>query len=264
MDALQTIVDLFSSLGTALVAALFIVIALILIWLIVRASRRGSGSMETAGKRARPNRYRPEPEAGQTHTPARGQAGSGRPVVAAAEPRAESKVGEEVRRTDASALDKGRPAVASEPEDSILHRHYEAELAAKKDALAHPYPTDSVLRRHYDTLHGLHLPGPTGAAPKTAASMAGAEKNDARKSSIIEQAVKKDARIADLPAVALRSESGSAEIQLPRDSVLKRHVISQLQAEIQAGLSPRPTDSVLRRHYDGMVQAKLESRLRGR
>lgn len=262
MDALQTIVDLFSSLGTTLVAALFIVIALILIWLIVRASRRGSDA-ETADKRARPNRYRPEPEAGQTHTPERGQAGSGRPAVVAAEPRAESPVGEEARRTDVSAPDKGSPAVASEPEDSILHRHYEAELAAKKDALAHPYPTDSVLRRHYDTLHGLHLPEPSGAAPKTAANFAGSEKSDARKSSIIEQAVKKDTRIADLPAVALRSESGPAEIPLPRDSVLKRHVISQLQAEIQADLSPRPTDSVLRRHYDSMVQAKLESRLRG-
>ncbi|AEF98998.1 hypothetical protein [Methylomonas methanica] len=263
MDVLQTIVNFFSSMGTTLVAVLFVLIALILIWLIVRASRRGSAS-ETADKSARPNRYRSEPEAHQTPVPAREQAGFGRTAVAAADSRAESPGGEDARRTEASESDKGRPAVASEPEDSILHRHYEAELAAKKEALAHPYPTDSVLRRHYDTLHGLHLPEPSGAAPKTAANLAAAEKSDARKSSIIEQAVKKDTQIADLPAVTLRSEYGSAEIQLPQDSVLKRHFISQLQAEVQAGLSPRPTDSVLRRHYDGLVQAKLESRLRGR
>lgn len=230
MDVLQTVMNFFSSMGTTLLAVLFVLIALILIWLIVRASRRGPHA-ETADKPTRPNRYRLEPEPHQSNTPAPAQAGSSQPTVAA------------------------------EPEDSVLHRHYETELAAKKEAASHPYPTDSVLRRHYDTEHRLHLPEPSGTAPKAAASAADSDKNLVRKSSIIEQAVKKDAQIADLPAEASRCEYAATDSRLPQDSVLKRHFISQLQAEVQADLPPRPTDSVLRRHYDALVQAKLQSRL---
>lgn len=249
MDVLQTVMNFFSSMGTTLLAVLFVLIALILIWLIVRASRRGPHA-ETADKPTRPNRYRLEPEPHQSNMPA---AAADSPVV--------SPAGEDVRGAAPSASDPSRPAVAPEPEDSVLHRHYETELAAKKDAAAHPYPTDSVLRRHYDTEHRLHLPEPSGTAPKAAASAADSDKNLVRKSSIIEQAVKKDAQIADLPAEASRCEYAATDSRLPQDSVLKRHFISQLQAEVQADLPPRPTDSVLRRHYDALVQGKLQSRL---
>lgn len=48
---------------------------------------------------------------------------------------------------------------------------------------------------------------------------------------------------------------------MPQDSVLKRHFIAKLQAEIESGLSPRPSDSVLRRHYQALVATELEKRL---
>ena len=48
---------------------------------------------------------------------------------------------------------------------------------------------------------------------------------------------------------------------LPEDSVLKRHFLTHLRAEIEAELFPRPSDSILQRHYDAMVAAELEKRL---
>lgn len=256
MDALQTIVDFFSSMGTALVAAIFIVIALILIWLIVRASRRGPDSKQSAVKPAQPGRYRVEPEMRQTGSAAPSQVAAAETGASASEPVPENVVMQEPRKGD---------AVVPEPEDSVLHRHYEAELAAKKAALANPYPTDSVLRRHYDTLHTLHLqdaPAAVEAAAKPPAEKAEA-KIDSRKSSTIEQAVKKDTQVAGRPAAVSRPENKIADMRLPEDSVLKRHFISQLRAEILAGMPPRPSDSVLRRHYDGALNAALEKRLRG-
>lgn len=257
MDALQAIVDLFGSLGSGLIAALFGLVAVILVWLIARASRRGSVSPEPAAKRARNNRYHPEAEAGRGQSPAPPAAAFPEPPAASPPSIAESP------EPVPAALNEPAAAVASEPQDSVLHRHYEAELAAKKEALAHPYPTDSVLRRHYDTLHALHLDAPPTAAEAAPKPAAGEEKNDMRKASIIEQAVKKETSTAGSPAAAAEPAAKAANVRLPQDSVLKRHFLCQLQAEISAGLSPRPTDSVLRRHYDGMVRAELEKRLRG-
>ena len=44
---------------------------------------------------------------------------------------------------------------------------------------------------------------------------------------------------------------------VPEDSVLKRHFLTQRQAEQEALTTPYPTDSVLRRHYDTMVKSLL-------
>lgn len=48
---------------------------------------------------------------------------------------------------------------------------------------------------------------------------------------------------------------------IPEDSVLRRHFITQLRAEIEQELFPRPTDFTLQRHYDALVSAELENRL---
>jgi hypothetical protein len=60
--------------------------------------------------------------------------------------------------------------------------------------------------------------------------------------------------------VAGLPESGNL-VLLPEDSVLRRHYITELRREIEAGLSPRPTESTLQRHYDALVTSELESRL---
>jgi hypothetical protein len=50
-------------------------------------------------------------------------------------------------------------------------------------------------------------------------------------------------------------------INLPENSFIRQHFLTQLKNEIEVSLFPRPTDSVLRRHYDALVAAELESRL---
>lgn len=112
------------------------------------------------------------------------------------------------------------------PQDSVLHRHYLANEAAKAAALHEPYPTDSILRRHYDAAHKLSVNVSTGAI-----------------------------------SVGVASAAASGRVSVPEDSVLKRHFINQLRTEIERGLSPTPSDSVLRRHHDSLVSFELERRL---
>lgn len=252
MDVLQTTVDIFASMDTGWVAALFVLVAIVLIWLIVRASRRGADSAEAA-KRAQHNRYQRQPEARHGESPSPQSSAAGQPS-ASPEPPPESVAVAEIRAPEPAAKIPVE-AVTPEPEDSVLHRHYEAELAARKEALAHPYPTDSVLRRHYDTLHTLH--------PDNRHAVTAPEKKDTRNASIIEQAINKDEQAGEPRVVETGAGNKAPKLQPPQDSVLKRHYIGQLQAEITAGLSPRPSDSVLRRHYDSMVQAELAKRLCG-
>lgn len=52
--------------------------------------------------------------------------------------------------------------------------------------------------------------------------------------------------------------TNTSGVELPEDSVLKRHVLTQIQTEIESNLFPRPTDSVLQRHYDALVATEIE------
>lgn len=49
--------------------------------------------------------------------------------------------------------------------------------------------------------------------------------------------------------------------KIPEESVLRRHCLTNLQAEIESAFAPRPTDSVLQRHHDTLVAFELEKRL---
>jgi len=51
------------------------------------------------------------------------------------------------------------------------------------------------------------------------------------------------------------------EKKIPEDSVLRRHCLTHLQAEIESVFAPRPTDSVLQRHHDTLIACELEKRL---
>lgn len=247
MEALQTIVDIFGSMGGIGVTAIFVLVALVLIWLIVRASRRSTHAGDTPK-----HRYDNQP-----------------PIQQKASPQPDALQ----QSADVSRVDTSTPADTTsisgtetfhEPEDSVLHRHYEAQLEAQKEALTHPYPTDSVQRRHYDTQHKIRLDAepPKAATTGQVAAAANAGKDNAAKASIIEQAINKDGPAVSAPSTTPKPATHhSVKLKLPQDSVLKRHAISQLQAEIAAGLSPRPSDSVLRRHYDSLIQHELEKRL---
>lgn len=45
---------------------------------------------------------------------------------------------------------------------------------------------------------------------------------------------------------------------LPQDSMLRRHYLTNLRAMIESLNPPRPTDSALRRHYDSIISAEIE------
>ncbi len=54
---------------------------------------------------------------------------------------------------------------------------------------------------------------------------------------------------------------GERPFQVPEDSTLRRHFLTQLRVDVEAELPPRPTDPTLRRHYDHMVVAEMEERV---
>lgn len=63
------------------------------------------------------------------------------------------------------------------------------------------------------------------------------------------------------PIATATKESKNSSLNIPEDSTLKRHFLSNLKSKIESEMPPRPTDSTLKRHYDTQVQAKLETLL---
>ena len=124
------------------------------------------------------------------------------------------------------------------PEDSMLRRHYFSNLEAERLAITHPYPTDSVLRRHYESgLFWQLTPVSQKSSDETIASV---------------EEVTSSVAVADQPVI---------KVIIPEDSTLKRHFLTQIEAEVENNLSPRPTDATLRRHYDSLVKSRVEAYL---
>lgn len=62
-----------------------------------------------------------------------------------------------------------------------------------------------------------------------------------------------------LTSVIVETHShSSTKPNLPEDSSLRRHYLTELKAKVVADLAPSPTDSTLKRHYDSMLQYKLD------
>ena len=122
---------------------------------------------------------------------------------------------------------KAAVAVNPVPEDSALRRHYLAHREAELRTIANPYPTDSALRGHYE-------------------------------SGLVSPAI----RAVDFvqPTVA-PAAIPQTKLKAPEDAVLRRHFLTQLQAEIESTLFPRPTDSTLVRHYESHIQSEIATRL---
>ena len=64
--------------------------------------------------------------------------------------------------------------------------------------------------------------------------------------------------VAEAPTIVAKTAETTEEKEaIPEDSVLRRHYLTQRQAEQEALTNPYPTDSVLKRHYDTMVRSLL-------
>lgn len=92
------------------------------------------------------------------------------------------------------------------PEDSVLKRHYFAQLGAERLNLSNPYPTDSVLRRHH--------------VSAMLASLNGSQNFES--SVVFEQSINEPTQSID---VSLSTQS------IPEDSVLKRHYHQLIQSQ---------------------------------
>ena len=98
------------------------------------------------------------------------------------------------------------------PEDSILRRHYFSNLEAQRLAVTHPYPTDSTLRRHYESGLAWQLKPVTQV--------------------IISEPV---AAVDEAESIISPDQSVSKWI-IPEDSTLRRHFLTQIQAEVKTNL----------------------------
>jgi len=136
-----------------------------------------------------------------------------------------------VKIINESGADTCEKIKAQIPEDSVLRRHYLAQLDAERELITNPYPTDSVLRRHYESMLATTL----AVQPIDSAEVSTEIVN-----------------ITELP---------SEKQQLPEESTLRRHFLTQLMMEIESEMSPRPTEATLKRHYDSLILAKIADRL---
>jgi hypothetical protein len=51
------------------------------------------------------------------------------------------------------------------------------------------------------------------------------------------------------------------KLQIPEDSTLRRHFLSNLRMDIESKMPPRPTEATQRHKYDAEVEAQLEKLL---
>lgn len=141
---------------------------------------------------------------------------------------------ESERQSEKTASDQTQPfRLETVPEDSVLRRHYLSTKQAEREAITNPYPTDSALRRHYQSLSAINL-----------------------HQAVVAESVKTMELVQACGQAAKRTP-------IPEDATLRRHFLTQVQAEVEALLTPRPTDSTLRRHYDALIKTRVEEYLNG-
>lgn len=268
MAAFQELQAILNSLDITQLAIILVLAGLLLIFLIFLAVKRRNREDDISVSEMQ--QYRRSHEIGSTKVQSQARVSVSEPVDSSELKSAQNSSDAEVQRPVVNQVDVHAQSVtqAAEtpkiPEDSVLRRHYFANEAAKEEALHDPYPADSVLRRHYDTEHRLIGDSSAADAPSVAPVVQTNVSGSPQKSSIIEKAFDKSepaksVNVAHVPeGIAVNA---SAKREIPQDSILKRHFISQLRAEIEAGMVARPSDSVLRRHYESLVGAELEKRL---
>lgn len=159
------------------------------------------------------------------------------------------------------------------PQDSMLRRHYLTHVAAMISSLNAPRPTDSGLSRHYDAHIAAELERCINdkqamqqlaeryqQGKQTVISVCPAPVVTATSENIlVEQPVTAiDETPAEVPAAVV---SEPCHNTLPQDSMLKRHYLTQLHAQVAASLPVRPTDSSLRRHYDSLLENAVQQLL---
>jgi len=129
----------------------------------------------------------------------------------------------------------------NDEETSILDRHYLSHIRMMLAHTSHPCPTDSALCRHYDEMID-------EVAKKYLADEA-----------LMAQLVEAYEKVVDTQEILAEDEEEADESG--KDSILKRHQLSNIRMMLAHTSHPRPTDSALARHYDAMIDNEAEKYL---
>lgn len=146
------------------------------------------------------------------------------------------------------------------PEDSVLRRHVLTQLRTEIETSLFPCPTDCVLQRHYEQLVASELEN-RFLNPKALQRFKFIDGIEIPKVTATTSIIDVKAKSSSVEHVASTSSSPVLKYEVPEDSVLRRHLLTQQRAEVEASLFARPTDCVLQRHYEQLVASELESRL---
>lgn len=133
-------------------------------------------------------------------------------------------------KTDAKANLHSQDCNENLPQDSMLRRHYLANLRAIIESLNPPRPTDSCLSRHYDSLIISEIE--QCLSGKGAIERLICKYEDHKKT--LSQQIQEPQKPAE-PSFKAEASSGDSVVQnenpkLPEDSVLRRHTITHLKA----------------------------------
>ncbi len=144
------------------------------------------------------------------------------------------------------------------PQDSMLRRHYLANLRVMIESLKPLRPTDSSLSRHYDAMIIAEI-------EQCLSDQGVIERNYEDYKKTLAQQIQEPKTIAE-PLIKIGMSHEDSVVQpekpkLPEDSMLRRHTIAQIHAIVESNMPLRPADSVLRRHYDTMINTEVNKLL---
>ena len=147
------------------------------------------------------------------------------------------------------------------PEDCVMRRHLLTQLRQEIESEWFTRPTDCVLQRHYDQLIEAELENRL-ANPEdlSAFTIIDGHEPDPNFSSRSKPGIIDSAMNKSVSPSTMGPES--EPIQIPEDSILRRHFLSLLQNEIETAMYPRPTEVTLQRHYNQLLEAELASHLK--
>jgi len=134
-----------------------------------------------------------------------------------------------------------------------------AALWVKNKLLSSEMPKNTGSSPHHGASKVQHA---DSATTKTTANETHSLNKDAVAAETVDQTlVKQPPNKAE--SLQIAESDVTTNTQIPEDSVLRRHFLAQLHAEIESELFDRPTDVVLKRHYDQLILTKLADRLTG-
>jgi hypothetical protein len=234
-----------------------VVVLLIVIWffLKIRNKKSSNATLKNTLESAKPTKQEPKPadkivSAAESITPAIASAQENAPI--SSEP-AQSEQQPFLAQASHKVAISPENSKKNLPQDSMLKRHYLTQLHAMIISLSPPRPTDSALSRHYDTQIAAKIEqclNDESALQQLIFHYEHDKKTLAHPAQAIITASPK--REASNETAVLAEQANASNI--PEDSMLRRHYLTNLHTQVAVNLAPRPTDSMLRRHYDTLLE----------